>query len=265
VAMFPPTPYATLAGFGPMTRTVACAALTLSVIARPDLRDWESASDPPPAFHRHLDADPRAWRIAWSPSLGYARVAPEVAAITASAAQTFAELGARVETVEHVLDDPWPTLDRLKRGLTAYAFRHVRDDQFALMDPMLVEEIRASRSATVIEHFDAQMERAAIARTMLAFHRDYDLLLTPTAVVPPFAVGRNTPDGYEGRSWCGLLYPFNLTRQPAASVPCGFTADGLPVGLQIVGRPNADLVVLQAARAFETARPWAGRRPPMAA
>ena len=127
------------------------------------------------------------------------------------------------------------------------------------MDPGLVAEIEASRGADLFEHLDAQMARSALARRMTAFHQTYDLLITPTLCVPPFAVDRDAPDGHEQRSWYGLTFPFNLTRQPAASVPCGMNADGLPIGLQIVGPPHRDLIVLQAAFAFETARPWRNR------
>lgn len=257
VAMYPPTPYATLASFGPITRTVADAALMMSVIAQPDVRDWEAETAPPPPYHQKLDdADPSRWRIGWSPTLGYVNTKPEVIAHVEKAAEAFAAMGARVERIEHVIDDPWPLLARFKRGLTAYAFRNLPPSRYSEMDPALVAEIEQSKGADLIDHLDAQMERAALARRMAAFHQSYDLLLTPTLAVPPFEVGRNAPEGYSGRSWYGFTYPFNLTRQPAASVPCGLSADGLPIGLQIVGPPRNDMLVLQAARAFERASPW---------
>jgi aspartyl-tRNA(Asn)/glutamyl-tRNA(Gln) amidotransferase subunit A len=257
VAMHPPTPYASLAGFGPISRTVGDAALMLSVIAQPDLRDWEADRGPPPPYHRHLEeADPRKWRIAWSPTLGFVDVHREVRRIAEEAAGAFADMGAVVEEVDHVMDDPWPVLARFKRGLTAYAFRNLPASRYPEMDPALVEEIEQARGADLNEHLDAQMQRAALARHMNAFHERYDLLITPTMAVLPFQVGRNAPDGYQGRSWYGFTFPFNLTRQPAASLPCGLSDSGLPVGLQIVGPPCQDLLVLQAARAFEKARPW---------
>jgi aspartyl-tRNA(Asn)/glutamyl-tRNA(Gln) amidotransferase subunit A len=257
VAMYPPTPYATLAGFGPIARTVRDAALMMSVIAQPDLRDWEADPVPPPRFDLELEAvDPSTWRIAYSPTLGYVDVQPEVRAIVENAVDVFRRLGARVDVVDHVFDDPWPTLASYKRGLTAYAFRGIPASRYAEMDPALVAEIEQSRGASLEEHLTAQMERAALARRMADLHQTYDVLLTPTLATPPFEVGRNAPQGYEGRSWYGFTFPFNLTRQPAASVPCGLTRDGLPVGLQIVGPARNDLVVLQAARAFERENPW---------
>jgi aspartyl-tRNA(Asn)/glutamyl-tRNA(Gln) amidotransferase subunit A len=105
---------------------------------------------------------------------------------------------------------------------------------------------------------DAQQKRGALGVHMNLFHRDYDLLVTPTLAVPAFDVGREAPaapGGTRWTDWTPFTYPFNLTQQPAASIPCGFTAAGLPVGLQIVGPRYADALVLRAARAFETARP----------
>ena len=264
VPMYPPTPYATLAAFGPISRSVLDAALMLTVIAQPDRRDWEADASPPEPYHERLQADPKSWRIAWSPTLGFAKVVPEVLEVAEAAVRIFEELGARVELIEHVMDDPWPIMERLKRGLTAYAFRNASDASFPLMDAALVEEIQASRDASIIEHLDAQMERAALARRMIDFHQSYDLLITPTVATAPFEVGRNAPEGYAGRSWYGFTFPFNLTRQPASSVPCGFTSEGSPIGLQIVGPPHRDLLVLQAAYAFEAARPWSGKRPAIA-
>ena len=98
------------------------------------------------------------------------------------------------------------------------------------------------------------------------FHRNYDVLLTPTVAVAPFPVGRDCPDGYDTGDWLGwapFTYPFNLTGQPAFTVPCGFTAAGLPVGLQIVGAMYADALVLRAGRAYEAAHPTTDRRPPV--
>lgn len=257
VAMYPPTPYASLAGFGPISRTVRDAALMMSVIAQPDWRDWEADPSSAPRYDLELEAgNPSHWRIAFSPTLGYVDVQAEVLEIVESAVETFRWLGAQVDVVDHVFDDPWPILASYKRGLTAYAFRNLPASRYPEMDPALVAEIEESSDASLEEHLTAQMERAALARRMADFHQTYDLLLTPTLATPPFAIGRNAPEGYEGRSWYGFTFPFNLTRQPAASVPCGLTQSGLPVGLQIVGPARDDLTVLQAARAFERANPW---------
>lgn len=262
VPMYPPTPYASLAAFGPMTRTVADAARMLRVISRPDPRDGASLPWVDVDYEAALDAgDPARWRVAWSPTLGYAKVDGEVADLVEAAVARFAEAGARVELVQHVFDDPSDLITRLKRGLTAYAFRNHGPAEFAVMDTDLVSEIEEVRNTGLFEHLDAQMERTQLAGRMTAFHQNYDLLLTPTLAVPPFAAERDRPEGRGRYDWLAFTYPFNLTRQPAASVPCGFTADGLPVGLQIVGPPHGDVQVLQAARVFEKLLPWAEARP----
>lgn len=264
VPMYPPTPYGTLASFGPMTRTVADAALMLSIIARPDPRDWSALPYQEINYSKLLDLGrPQDWRIAWSPTLGYARVDPEVARLTEAAVQKLAESGATIEKVERVFEDPADFLESFKRGLTDYAFRHLDEQSLEQMDPDLAEEIRRSRGATLRAHLEAERERTILGQQMCAFHQDYDLLITPTLAGPPFPVELQGPEGYGRYEWLAFSYPFNLTRQPAASLPCGFTDAGLPVGLQIVGPTHGDLLVLQAARNFERVLPWADRRPNM--
>lgn len=264
VPMYPPTPYATLAGFGPMTRTVTDAALMLTVISGPDHRDWEALPPDHTQYHENLKSDPKNWRIAWSPTLSGARVDPEVAARTAEGVKVFERLGARVELVEKVFDDPRELLFKLMKGLTRYAFRNFTPAQLSVMDPDLVARIEESRSASVEDHLDAEMQRAQLARQMNEFHAKYDLLLTPVLAVPAFSADRDEPEGYDRRDWYPFTFPFNLTRQPAASVPCGFTSSGLPVGLHIVGPRHRDLLVLQAAYAYEQAAPWHHHRPSIA-
>jgi len=265
VPTWPPTPLASLVSFGPMTRTVDDAARMMSVLSRPDSRDPQALPFDDIAYEDRLDDGIAGLRIAFSPDMGYARVDPEVAALCEAAVAAFTEAGAKVTRVEKVIDDPQPLMKKLRQGFTSYAFRHITDAQLEIMDPEVVSEIRASRNADLHDHFDAEMERTALLRRMCDFHRDHDLLVTPTLTIPPFSAEIVQPEGETRYSWTSLLIPFNLTRQPAASVPCGFTATGLPVGLQIVGPPGADLPVLQAARAFERARPWARHRPDPAA
>ena len=134
------------------------------------------------------------------------------------------------------------------------------------MDPGLVEWVKAGEKVSAVEFVQAQVARNAFWDKVRQFFQGYDLLLTPTLAVLPFEVGRTMPAGRDGKehgwiNWTPFSYPFNLTHLPAATVPAGFSAEGLPVGLQIVGRRHADLTVLQAAAAFEEARPWADRRP----
>lgn len=261
VPTYPPTPLSSLVSFGPMTRTVDDAARMLSVLARPDARDGAALPFEDVAYHEALVADPAEWRVAYSPDMGFAKVDPEIAALVQAAARAFEDMGAKVEQVERVMDDPSPLMGRLLRGYTDFAFREFGEDKFAVMDPEVAEEIRASRGVSHYDHMGAEMERLALMRQMAEFHETYDFLLTPTLTIPPFSAELEVPEGQSKRSWTKLCAAFNMTRQPAASVPCGFTGAGLPVGLQIVGRFGDDIGVLRAARAFEHARPWGSVRP----
>jgi aspartyl-tRNA(Asn)/glutamyl-tRNA(Gln) amidotransferase subunit A len=264
VPMYPPTPYATLAGFGPMTHTVTDAALMFSVITRPDDRDPEALPYDPVRYEDNLAADPRTWRIALSPTLCGARVDAEVAVLIEGAAKVFERLGAKVDLVEKVFDDPREIMGRLMRGLTDHAFHKFTPAQLAVMDRELVERIEQSRNATAIDHLDAEMQRAQLARRMQEFHQRYDLLLAPVTSVAAFDATRDAPEGYGARDWYPFTAPFNLTRQPAASLPCGMTSEGMPVGLHMIGPRHRDLLVLQASFAFEQAAPWLARRPALA-
>ena len=138
------------------------------------------------------------------------------------------------------------------------------DGKRDLVDPGLLALIDEGATITLDAYFDAVATRNALGGHMTRFHTDYDLLLTPTLPITAFPVGRFMPEGDDPRQWIDWLpftFPFNMTGQPAASIPCGFTREGLPVGLQIVGPMHRDALVLRAARAFETARPFADRRP----
>ncbi|MBC5768210.1 amidase [Ramlibacter albus] len=265
VPTWPPTPYATFAAFGPMTRTVEDAARMLTVVSGPDPRDWNALPYDPVPYHERLDARPlEGMRIAWSPTLGYARVDDEVRQMCEQATRAFTELGAKVETVAQVFENPMALISGLREAATNFAFQSFGEDKLAVMDERVANMIRETRkkAATASDYLAVEAERMKFGARMNAFHRDYPLLLTPTVAVPPFSADVWYPAGYEGdREWWPFTIPFNFTRQPASSVPCGFTKSGLPVGLHIVGPAHADLLVLQASRAFERVRPWRDARP----
>ena len=267
VPVWPPTPFGSFASTGPMTRSVADAALMLNVIAGPDARDWNALPHDGTDFAARLDEGIDGLRVAYSPTLGYAEVDPEVAAIVESAVAVLAGSGAQVELEDPGFADPAPFWHVLFRGLTAFAFRDMTEDRLAVMDPTVAGKIRAAPGLELEAFLAAERRRAELGAHMKAFHRRYDLLATPATAVAAFPVDRAAPDrgpAADATEWPFSL-PFNLTRQPAASVPCGFTEDGRPVGLQIVGPPHGDALVLRAARAFEAARPWSARRPALPA
>jgi len=255
----------TVEHIGPLTRTVADGALLMSVIAGPDDRDRHSL----PAGDCDWLAEPTRplgrLRIAYTPDFGYSKVDREVRDITAAAARVFADdLGCELVEDSPDLGDIFDlflaviTRDTDLRGLRAMAER----GEVAMPQLLWLLE----KQWTAEDFTDAAMRRQAVCNTLWRFMRNYDLLLTPTVSTPAFALGRWSADTVEGvpgdeANPSPFTYPFNFSGQPAASVPAGFTSDGLPVGLQIVGRHLADATVLRAAAAFEAARPWADRWP----
>ncbi len=265
VAVYPPSPLGFLTHAGPMARTTRDTALMLQVIAGPDERDLGSL---PPDHADYLDAcvqELRGLRIAWSPDLGHAPVDPEVARICATAAGVFTELGCTVEQADPGFADLARPLQVLWASGLAHALRSALPEWADQMDQGLVEMIRAAAAFTAADYTAALAQRIALWDTMRRFYERYDLLITPTMPTTAFAPGP-TPLEVAGRAIYGFGYtpftfPFNLTGQPAITVPCGFAADGLPVGVQIVGPRFADALVLRAAAAFERARPWIQRRP----
>ena len=264
IAVYPASATGTLSHAGPMTWTVRDAALMLQVMAGPDDRDPLSFPRTGEDYLSGLGAGVRGLRVAWSPTLGYARVHPEVRAATEAAARRFQELGCQVELVEHVFDDPDPIWSPFFHGGIAGRYHGYLPEWRSRMDPGLVQIIEEGAQLSILDMGKAAFARAGFYERVRKFFLDYDLLLTPTLAVPPFAAGQEQPPDQAGGSrlaWVAFTYPFNLTGSPAATIPCGFTRDGLPIGLQIVGRRLGDATVLRASAAFEAAMPWAGRRP----
>jgi aspartyl-tRNA(Asn)/glutamyl-tRNA(Gln) amidotransferase subunit A len=247
-----------------MTRTVRDAALMLSTMAGPDDRDPLSFPAAGGDYAYGIETGVRNIRVAWSPTFGYARVAPEVRRVTEAAALRFQEQGCRVELVERVFEDPDPIWAPLFYAGVAARLQDVLPEWRDRIDPGLLEVIEEGKRLSAMAFKKAEFGRAAFYQDVRKLFLTYDLLLSPTLAAVPFAAGMERPlesPGQSRLSWVAFTYPFNLTGQPAATVPCGFTADGLPVGLQIVGARLQDALVLRAAAAFEAAAPWAGSRP----
>jgi aspartyl-tRNA(Asn)/glutamyl-tRNA(Gln) amidotransferase subunit A len=262
----PPSPFFHLAHAGPMTRTVADAALMLSIMAGPDDRDRLSLEGEPEDYTDKLKKGIKGKRVAWSPDLGFAQVRPQVAAVAAKAAKAFKELGCKVEEVNPGWGDPIDLFTVFWLSGAAGMLKDALPQWESKLDPGLVEQVKRGTAYTAVDYVKAQIQRHAYWDKVRGFFEKYDLLLTPTLAVLPFKAGLNHPDQgtkpeKDWMNWTPFSYPFNLTHLPAATVPAGFSQDGLPVGLQIVGRRFADMTVLQAAAAFEKARPWAQARP----
>lgn len=264
VPFFPTSATPTLAHVGVLSRTVRDGALLLGVISGFDARDPASVAGPVPDFLAACEEPVEGMRVAWSPTLGYARPEPEVVELAERAALSFEELGCSVELVEEVMKDPvdlWSAEFYAGVGTRLKDALHGSPD---LMDPAVVEVLEPALDQTIDEYYAKVFERYALREEVRRFFESFDLLLTPTLPVAAFGAGVDIPPQVFDRnvvSWVYYTYPFNLTGNPAASVPCGFTADGLPVGLQVVGATHRETDVLRAAAAFEEAHPWARRRP----
>jgi aspartyl-tRNA(Asn)/glutamyl-tRNA(Gln) amidotransferase subunit A len=256
VPAWPLSPFGTVAHVGPMTRTVSDAALMLNVLSLPDARDWHALPYDPRDYRMALDAGVADLRVAYSPDLGYAKVDPEITAQVKKAVAVFADLGAKVEEKSPGFENPEGIFRTQWFSGAAFLLKDFSADKKKLIDPGLVEVATEGAKIGAAEILEAQMKRGALAAHMNLFQRDYDLLLTPTLAVTAFDVGREFPPGNKRwTDWTPFTFPFNLTQQPAASIPCGFTKAGLPVGLQIVSRRYADSLVLRAARAYESVNP----------
>jgi aspartyl-tRNA(Asn)/glutamyl-tRNA(Gln) amidotransferase subunit A len=257
-----------LSHIGPMTRTVADAALMLQVAAGPDERDQTSLPAARVDYVKALAGGVKGLRVAWSDDLGFAdTVDPEVRDLCAKAAQAFRGLGARVEQVRPGWPSPYACWSEIFCGGIATRMAPYLDRKSEI-DPGLYRIIENTLKNPPTTYVQAWFDRLAWWEHPRRLFEKYDLLLTPTIACPPFAIGLDNPTEIAGKAvppygWIPFTYPFNMTGQPAASVPCGFTRDGLPVGLQIVGRRFDDATVLRASAAFERRHPWAQHRPPL--
>ena len=267
VPIYPAPATASVSHVGPLTRTVRDAAVMLGVMSGFDERDPFAVAAPVPDYLAACDAAPTGLKIAWSPTLGYADPDPEIVDICAAAVGQFEALGCTVEQVDDVFDDPYDIWFAEFLGIAGTFLRDAVANTPDLLDPALLELIEDMPSRPLVEYMAPALARHGFRDRVRLFFEDWDLLATPTLPVLPFDAEQNTPPQPEGKSmlaWVPYNFPFNLTGQPAASIPAGFSASGLPVGLQLVARINSETDIFRAAAAFEAAQPWIDRRPPVA-
>ena len=260
VPAWPPSPFGTLANVGPMTRTVGDGALMLSVLAQPDPRDWYALPPLGRDFTQGLDRGVEGLKIAYAPAPGGVTVEPDIAAHVESGVKLLEELGANVERADPPIEGAGDIFTNHWFAGAAYLARNFTDEQKALMDPGLVACIEIGDRITRADYVAALDGRQTLGFALHAFMNDFDLLVMPTLPVTAFEVGELAPKKTGEEQWVDWTpwtYPFNLSRQPAATVPCGVCGNGLPAGLQIIGSLHDEETVLRAAAAFEAARPWA--------
>lgn len=260
VPVWPTSATPTLAHVGPIARDVADAALLFAAIAGHDLRDPASVVGPVPDVEAAARArDLKGLRVAYSPTFGYARPSRDVIAVTDAAAKRFEDLGCTVELVEKVFDtDPAHIWTAEFYAGVGTRLRSVLEDDAGLLDPAVADILHLALEQSMQDYYERVFCRYQEREKMRLFFERYDLLISPVVPVSSLQAGVNIPPGLEDRnlvSWVYYTYPFNLTGQPAASVPAGFGADGMPVGLHIAGRSYREDLVVRAAAAFEDGFP----------
>lgn len=255
---WPPANAPTLSHIGPITRTVRDAVMMLNVIGRYDYRDPYAHRGQPDDWGAGLDEGLDGLRIAFSPDLGYAQVDPQVAERVEDAARRMEELGAEIVRIDPDLESPVDIFRTLWFTASLDVWSKLSEADRKKLDPGLVDNARRAEKWTALDYFRAADARARLTQRLEQFNQDYHLLMTPSVAVTPFETSHEVPPGSDMRDWeewAPFSYPFNLSQQPAASVPCGFTDDGLPVGFQLAGGKHDDVRVLRAAHAFMTAHP----------
>jgi len=245
---------------GPITRTVADAAAMLSVIGGPDPRDMAAWSTPAADFTAGLEDGVRGLRIAVSLRLGAVdNLDPEIAAGVQRAARVLEGEGALVEAADPPLERALELIRAMWWPVATAVVDTVPAARRGEMDPGFLRIAERGRAFSVGDYLAAYAARSSLYNAMRGFHERYDLLLTPTMPVTALRVGQEMPErtgfGDDWLNWSPYTYPFNLTQQPAISVPCGLAADGLPMGAQLVGGTGEDALVLRAARTLEKAMP----------
>jgi aspartyl-tRNA(Asn)/glutamyl-tRNA(Gln) amidotransferase subunit A len=256
---------------GAVSRTVADAALMMDVMSGPHWGDRHSIPVKPASFRSSLTGDVRGMKVAWSPDLGFASVSAAVRAVCEAAVVKLSELGAIVEEVDlpffRGLGANFSLCFSVELAamLTTFGpFEEIQDK----LHPIIAERAAKVQDLSAIDYLKATFQRRDLAAKLGEFLLGYDCLVTPTIGIPAWPIGLPNVyvDEVDGKpvanaDWI-LAFPFNMTGNPAASVPAGWTGEGLPVGLQIVGRSFDEASVFRASAALEEANPWATRRPP---
>lgn len=264
IAQYPADgPFADVVSQGVLARSVLDTALALNATAGPDPRDWRSLPADPRDYTVGLDEGVRGWKIGLSLDLGHVPADPEVRDLVAAAAERFEQLGAHVEEVGPLIEPLQQSFEPLWIGSFATRLRQIPSQLHAKLDPGFRAAAEKGLAITLADYARAYEARSRLARERALWHQKYDLLLAPVTPTPGPTVDTLYNSEAFPRWTKGAPYtlPFNLTGQPAASMPAGVTAAGLPVGLQMVGAPRADHLVLRAMRAYESASGWAWPQP----
>ena len=254
IPLYPASPFGPLAHAGPFARTVEDVALLMDILSLPDPRDPTAGAPPLTAFRGALAREVRGATVAYSPDLGFAEVDPEVAAVVAAAVRKLDAAGLRVVEADPGFADPRDAFEQMWAAGAATLLSSFPDGARDRVDPGLGRMWDRGLELGAVDYLQARAVAAEIGIIMGAFHAAHDVLVTPTMPITAFEAGHDVPPGSSMDSWpqwTPFTYPFNLTQQPAISIPAGVTSSGMPVGLQIVGARHSDEFVLALARFAE--------------
>ena len=259
VPAYPLSPFGSVAHLGPHALTVTGVAQMMNVITQPDARDWTSLPYEATDYTDRLHSGIQGLRIAYSPNLGYAKnVHPDIAAATAQAALYLQELGAVVEQVDPGIEDPLDITTGLWFAGAYQVWRTLSQEQQALTDPDFAAQAAIGETLDANALHQLNQRRGLLGSHLRQFMQRFDLILTPSTAVPAFKAlpaGHSPMNSEAMLGWTPFSYPFNLSQQPAISLPCGLTSEGLPMGVQLVGPMFGDALVLRAAKALEDCYP----------
>lgn len=268
VPVYPWSATEMLSHAGPMTLDVTDSALAFDALKGPDWRDHGCLPAEARSYVDCLEETLAGRRVAFAPTLFNVPVDDRIAAAVDRAAKSIDEaLGVTVEEVSPDWANPLDTFETIWTGGRGTAYGQLVRDHLDELDPGFAALVLNAQSISLADHMSALKERAAFSRSIHRFFEDWDYLILPAVPVFPFAAERTGPQGYpeEGRvpwaRWTPFSYPFNLTGNPAASIPCGWSDEGLPIGLQIVGPRFKDAEVLSLCAAYERLQPWSAQTP----
>lgn len=265
VPTYPVSLLGTVSHLGPMTRTVSDSALMLNILSQPDIRDPYSLPYAGEDYCENIEQGIKGLRIAYLPTINDHAVDPEIAKSVKNAVGKLEELGAIIEQPDLNLPDAHDLFRIHWYAGAARILRPLSAKQRAKVDPALLEVATEGDHYSLAQYQDAIGERELYCTIWNRVFENYDLVITPALPLTAFKAGLEFPDnkGYERwTDWTPFTYPFNLTGQPAGTVPCGLSDDCLPVSMQIIGPNRADALVLKAMRAYEKIHP--APLPPMA-
>jgi aspartyl-tRNA(Asn)/glutamyl-tRNA(Gln) amidotransferase subunit A len=259
--------FSTLSHYGPITRYVSDAALMLDAMSGPSSADKYSIPEEKTNFLKSLEDKPKQLKIGYSLDLGFVKaIDPEIKNIILNSVKKFEKFDWIVEEAKIKLKKAYNSFAVIVTASFAYDYKLLMKKWRDKITSTLVKLIEGGMNYSSLDLINAEAHRMEIEQIIYQYFKNYDILITPTTAIPAFELGIMFPDKIDGKAvpatgWMPFTFPFNMSWNPAASIPCGWTKEGLPIGMQIVGKLFDETTVLQVSKAFEEIYPWQDKRP----